>query len=402
MTATPEGFLIAHNVPIARTGWYEYLGEEVGVPDKVGQIVNVYRSPEVVFSPAAMASFEGKVVTDDHPPEQVTPENATRYTRGAVQNVRQGTGEDGDLLLADLVIYDQSLIDDIQSGKREVSCGYDCTYEPYGDGYQQKQICGNHVAVVKSGRAGDRVAIKDSKSKQDGELAMGKIVLPKKNKSRMTDFLSAIGLKAIATDAEPEQIMDAVEGLIEERRADDSEEEPAAEATKDQDPAIAQLSEQVAKLAEVVNGLLAQKDNVPPSPEKAIDDEIARLEAAEDDEEESHTIPVEQFDEEGPVTDPEDRPQPALDNAYKIDALKAMKPIIAAISDPVERKRAADAALASIKTKPKKNAYAAIDKAARKKAADAAKAKDSGEEKDYSYLGPQIAAQHNPHYKAKA
>lgn len=76
MTVTPEGFLIAHNVPIARTGWYEYLGEEIGVNEMRGQIVQVYRSPEEVFSPAAMASFEGKVATDEHPPEAVAPDNS--------------------------------------------------------------------------------------------------------------------------------------------------------------------------------------------------------------------------------------------------------------------------------------------------------------------------------------
>ncbi|MGO4147936.1 DUF2213 domain-containing protein, partial [Paenarthrobacter sp. YAF11_1] len=142
-------------------GWYEYLGEEIGADGMQGKVVKVYRSPEEVFSPAAMASFEGKVLTDEHPPEAVVPDNATRYTRGVVQNVRQGSGGDSDLLLADLVIYDQTLISEVQDGKREVSCGYDCVYEPFSsDGpdidqqtYQQRQICGNHVAVVKQGRA---------------------------------------------------------------------------------------------------------------------------------------------------------------------------------------------------------------------------------------------------------
>lgn len=176
-TATPEGFLICHNVPIARTGWYEYLGDEIGVADMSGKVVKVYRSPEEVFSPAAMASFEGKILTDEHPPDLVNPDNATRYAKGAIQNVRQGSGVDSDLLLADLVVYDQQLIDEIQEGKREVSCGYDCIYVDAGDGtYQQQQICGNHVAVVKNGRAGDRVAIKDSKTNPnpEGETRMAK------------------------------------------------------------------------------------------------------------------------------------------------------------------------------------------------------------------------------------
>ncbi|MGG3884344.1 DUF2213 domain-containing protein [Brevibacillus panacihumi] len=409
MTDTPEGFLICHNVPIARTGWYEYLGEEIGADDQKGKVVKVYRSPEEVFSPAAIASFEGKILTDEHPVESVTPENATRYIRGTVQNVRQGSGENSDLLLADLVVYDQTLINEIQDGKREVSCGYDCVYEVMEDGtYQQRQICGNHVAVVKKGRAGDRVSIKDSKDSKpnsEGERRMAKkLKLPQKKQSLVTDFLAALGLKQFATDAEPEEIMDAVSAMAEERgtmdEAPDNKEEKETEDS--QDPAIVALSEQVTKLTEIVTQL-TQNNKPEASPEDALDAIIAELEKtgeAADDEEESHTIPVEHMgDEEGPISDPEDRPQSALtgDNAYKIQALRAIKPIIAAIPDPVERKKAADAAIASIKSKPKQSTYAAIKP---KKPAVDNKAVDR--QQQIADLGREIAKKHNPHYKDRS
>jgi hypothetical protein len=169
MTVTPDGFLICFNVPIARTGWYDYLPQEIGVE---GQgLVKVYRSPEEVFNRQAIASFEGKPTTDEHPPELLTPDNSELFIKGAVQNVRQSLSEP-DLLLADLIIYNSILIDEIMNkGKREVSCGYECNYVDNGDGtYSQVQICGNHVAIVENGRAGDRVAIKDSKMKEvEGE-----------------------------------------------------------------------------------------------------------------------------------------------------------------------------------------------------------------------------------------
>lgn len=405
-TATPEGFLICHNVPIARTGWYDYLGEEIGVTEMTGKVVRVYRSPEEVFSPAAMASFEGKILTDEHPPDLVTPDNATRYGRGTVQYVRQGSGTDSDLLLADLVVYDQMLIKEVQDGKREVSAGYECVYEPLSsDGpnsdeqtFQQKQICGNHVAVVKNGRAGDRVAIKDSKNqKPEGERKMGKIALPKKKTSLVTDFLAAVGLKHFATDAEPEEIMDAVNAMAEEKGGENEKEEPKAEGTKDQDPAIQALSEQVSKLTEIV-AKLVQGAEQPAKPEDAIDAVIAELEKpGTDAEEESHTIPAEQFDEEGPVSSPEDRPKSALtgDNASKISFLKSMKPAVAAIADPVERKRVADAMLASVKGIPTKNTYAAVKP--QKPTADT-----KTPVVDHSQLGKEIARKFNPHYKERA
>ena len=74
MAETPEGFLVCRSVPIARTGAQTYLPEEIGLPG--GAPVSVFRTEREVFSPAALASFEGKPVTLGHPPEDVSPRNA--------------------------------------------------------------------------------------------------------------------------------------------------------------------------------------------------------------------------------------------------------------------------------------------------------------------------------------
>lgn len=394
-TATPEGFLICHNVPIARTGWYDYLGEEVGADDKTGKLVKVFRSPEEVFSPGAIASFEGKVTTDEHPPDQVTSDNATRYAKGSVQNVRQGSGKDIDLLLADLVVYDKQLIEEIQQGKREVSAGYECTYEDAGDGtYLQKQICGNHVAVVTNGRAGDRVAIQDSKPQtMKGERKMRRI---------SKNILAAIGLKQFITDAEPEEIMDAMNAMASEQNkdAEPPQQPPSPQAPQQQDPALQMLAKIEALLTQLVQG--SAKD-VDPNPEGMIDAAINELEkpggqaAQDDNEEESHTIPATSMDEEGPVSDPQDRPKSPFtgDNANKIAALKAIKPILAAIKDPAERKRAADAAITAIKGTPSSNTYAAIKP---KKPTTDTMTVDARQQA-IEGLGRKIAEQYNPHYK---
>ncbi len=57
MTRSPEGFLICHDVPINRTGVYEYYGSEIGKdgPD-ADKTFKVLRRPEDVFKPAALAS----------------------------------------------------------------------------------------------------------------------------------------------------------------------------------------------------------------------------------------------------------------------------------------------------------------------------------------------------------
>ncbi len=115
-----------------------------------------------MFSPKTIASFEGKPFTDDHSEgdEFVTAENYKQYVKGHVTNVRRGEGEYSDKLLADIIVYDKTVIEEIESGKREISCGYGCDYDIDEKGnILQVHITGNHVALVDEGRAGHSVRI---------------------------------------------------------------------------------------------------------------------------------------------------------------------------------------------------------------------------------------------------
>ena len=162
---TPEGFLICQDVPISRTGYQTYLSSEMfDNPENGHRAIPVYRPAEEVFNVKSLASFEGKPVTNEHPDEDVTPENYSRYSCGHVQNVHVGTGEDSNKVLADLYITDPKLIHLIQHGKREISCGYYAEERRDASGrICQTRIRGNHVAVVKNGRAGKNVCIRDRK-----------------------------------------------------------------------------------------------------------------------------------------------------------------------------------------------------------------------------------------------
>ena len=160
----PEGYLICLNVPVARTGIQEYLPSELGLPEPDNRLIPVLRPEEEVFAPACLASFEGMPVTDDHPsdPEGVTAENSRELQKGHAHNVRRGTAPEDDLLLADLMITDPALIEEILAGKREISCGYTYSLAEENGRYVQRDIRGNHIAVVTAGRAGARVAIRDA------------------------------------------------------------------------------------------------------------------------------------------------------------------------------------------------------------------------------------------------
>ena len=220
----PEGYLLCLNVPVARTGTQEYLPEELGLPGGGGTIP-VWRPEEEVFAPETLASFEGMPVTNDHPPDGVDIENIRRLQMGHAHNVRRGTGEESDLLLADLIITDPRLIDAILDGKREISCGYTYELAEENGQYIQRKIRGNHIAVVDAGRAGTRVSIKDKK--------------PIERSTSMKKPLSKI-LARMAKDGDVESVAEFIEELIGE------EPETPAEAVAE---AAAEIVEEVAETA---------------------------------------------------------------------------------------------------------------------------------------------------------
>jgi len=158
----PNGNLLCTDVPIARSGWLLYGPGEVPVKPGANGIVYIERKTADLFNPVTMASFNAAAVTNDHPEDDVTPVNWNNLAGGFAINVRQGTGDDADVLLADLMITNKDLIAAIQAGKVEVSAGYDADYIDLGDGFgRQSNIIGNHVALVDKGRCGPRCAIGD-------------------------------------------------------------------------------------------------------------------------------------------------------------------------------------------------------------------------------------------------
>lgn len=169
-----DGYMAIH-ARAARTGVYQYLGREVD-PDGehflADQIVNVYRPADEVFDAASLGSFVGKPITDDHPDQAVTSENWRDLARGTIMGAKRETVADGDFVGFDLAFLDAATIRKLDAGKRELSNGYAAELSiedgvaPDGTEYQavQRNIRGNHVALVDAGRAGSECRVGDAKS----------------------------------------------------------------------------------------------------------------------------------------------------------------------------------------------------------------------------------------------
>ena len=161
---TPEGYLLCEEATLSRTGTMLYKSDEVPVAPGSDGLVTVVRYETDVFKPEAIASANGKSVCNNHPAEgqDITPENWRALEVGVILHPRRGTGEKKDCLVADLLIKDQEAIKLVESGKVQLSCGYDAEYEELKPGYaKQYDIIINHVAIVENGRCGPRCAIMD-------------------------------------------------------------------------------------------------------------------------------------------------------------------------------------------------------------------------------------------------
>ena len=420
MAESAEGYLICRGVPVARSGTQLYLPAELGLPPgTVPDPVPVYRPEGEVFSPACMASFEGKPVTEDHPdlPEGVSAENIRLYQKGHAQNIRRGKGAQENLLLADLVITDPETIRHIREGKREISCGYTYTLAEENGRYVQRDIRGNHIAVVDRGRAGARVRINDSERSKNQMKKPNTPDTPVRLLARM----AASALRG--NDLEPEELpevaslLETVAGIAESGNSEEPEirvtrteaeitagEEPTdqpAEAA-DADPEIISRLDRIISLLEARAEAAAADEAAPeggetePAPEaekveeemENLEEAVAELISAEEAEEETDPEAEPGADDGNPDENGESGFLSASDRMVRA-AVRALKPVIARLPEK-ERASAADAALRAMRSlpkgeKPPRSAYAAL--------AGAARAEDPGD------LGRRIISSRNINYR---
>lgn len=412
MIRTPEGYLVCKDVPIARTGIQNYRGMEFGGTDP-NKIYNIERPEAEVFSKAALASFEGKPVVDEHPTEDVKPGNVLQYLKGTCRNVHRGEGALSDCIVADLIIYDNDMIRKIEDGKRDVSCGYDCLWEPKDkDTYIQREIRGNHVAVVNRGRAGHRVSIRDSKG--------GMKRMSTKKNSLWGRVLAAF---AKDEDTTPEDL-EAASKL--NPKVQDEDPEPPKDPEPQRTPAYDALEARLCRIEDALDALAAE-----PEPEDGYedprsaeddgedypdnqDDEPTALDAlegeltgeyepegAEDDGEED--VPPEEInaahgeetEDDADCIDPgdeDDDAQAARDAA--LDIIDGLKPLIAQLPSG-QRKRAADSMAMLLRANLPDRQYAGLMHAQQYGHG----ARDSDPMMDDEEYGRMIRDKYNPHYK---
>ena len=203
----PNGFVRAEGY-LTRAGIFVYR-------DAKGNTVRELRPPEEVMHPDALASFALVPVTNEHPPEALTADNAKQYSVGSVS---ESVAPEGDKVRATLMITDADAIAALDAGRSELSCGYtaDVVIEPgtwQGQRYDAKQtnIRGNHVALVDAGRAGPTCSIRMDATDVAQEITMDSVMIevggakysvPAEMAGELVKMLESKGLKPAMADAE--------------------------------------------------------------------------------------------------------------------------------------------------------------------------------------------------------
>ena len=345
-----EGYRIYKNVPIARTGSQQYLGREIRkTPDTSpngastdDEMVTVYRPIEEVTAPETLASFEGKSVLDEHPADpQILVDALDEYegvSKGHGQNVRIGEKiTEGEFagetpLLADLHVKHPDLNVKVDSGVRDVSCGYTFRLGKDEAGrYIMTQIRGNHIAIVPKGRAGSDVGIKDAKPESDTILVTRRTTMSNR-------LLVALGLQAAIKDASPKEAAEMIDALKDEDEEEKKEErETKDKAAKDRKAARDAEDEDDEETAEEKKERLekrkAAKDKAAKDKAKDEfgDDEMTDAEKEEEEEREKKEAKDKAArDAEGAIVlPPDEHSKSDFSTGDAADLLKMLKPVVA-------------------------------------------------------------------------
>ncbi len=174
-----NGFITIERNPISKSGVFQYSGRSLPGADP-NKSYNVYRPEEELSNETTINSFKMVPLVNDH-----TMLGAGYGTTAEEKGVHGSTGEnvvfENGVLYATLRIFSTTLKTLIDQSKRELSAGYRCVYEKTSGifngqmyDYIQRNIRGNHIALVDLGRMGSDIAVLDSMAFDHFDLALDK------------------------------------------------------------------------------------------------------------------------------------------------------------------------------------------------------------------------------------
>lgn len=252
-----NGWIEVKDNPLSKVGVFPYSGKSVGGdPNKV---YRVYRPAEELQNQECIDSFKLLPWINDH----VMLGGGNGLTPAEKKGIEGVIGENvyfkNDVLYGNIKILSENLAKLIESGKKQLSAGYRCTYDMVsgvwnGVAYDaiQRNIRGNHLALVQEGRMGKEVAVLDhlTFTFDTKEIDMP---ISDEEKQRMNKVCDWVERRIAQDELEAEEkakkeAADAEEEEKKKKEAEDEEEAEKAEKEKIAGMDAALLKEEIKQL----------------------------------------------------------------------------------------------------------------------------------------------------------
>jgi uncharacterized protein len=250
--------------PLSVVGVYPYMGRSIS-PDCIqDNLYGVYRAESELADQDCIDSFKLIPWIDDHVMLGSEDAGLTPSEQKGVQGViGQDVYFDGTTLRGNIKVFSEAMANLIENGKKELSCGYRCRYE-YEPGvyngqeyqYVQREIRGNHLALVDNGRMGPDVAVLDHLTFTIDSKEFQKMA--KDTESKKDDKVEE---DETVYDAEEEK-NDEVEKAVKDEAAEKEEVEDEDEEKETCDEKKLESGMDVAEVAKLVQKNIAKKSKL--------------------------------------------------------------------------------------------------------------------------------------------
>lgn len=241
-----NGWFEVKDNPLSKEGVFLYRGNQIILPDgsrasNTDDLIPVYRPADELSNPEAIDSFKLVPWVDEHTMLGSEELGLTPAERKGVSGV---VGEDvyfkDGVLYGNIKAFSENLARKIENGKKELSLGYRCSYERSSGewngqkyDYIQRNLRGNHLALVDKGRMGAEVRVMDS---QETGISYGNFIftcdsLMEKNEMNLEELLK----QAVEKFGDSATALAEIKKLLDEQGQDNegNQEPPTPPATDD-------------------------------------------------------------------------------------------------------------------------------------------------------------------------
>lgn len=215
--------------PITKVGVFPYLGRQISEDCEPNKIYYVLRPKEELFKKETLDSLKLLPLVDEH--EMLGKDFTAPEEKGIDGILGEQVVHDEDTIYTDIKIFSEDMKNLISNGKKELSLGYLCSYDKAEGTYKgqrydyiQRNIIGNHLALVDKGRMGSDVRVYDSAIEKNRVMCFDSMkdidiekMEYKKNNEEKKEMAEEKKDKVETKDEDKRKLIDEIGGILKDK-----------------------------------------------------------------------------------------------------------------------------------------------------------------------------------------